>query len=48
VQEALRRLRGRDAKDPAARQEATRLAARRAANRWSGKKPQVQVVMPEA
>jgi len=47
VQEALRRLRGRDAKDPAARQEAARLAARRAANRWSGKKPQVQVVMPE-
>ena len=47
VQEALRRLRGRDAKDPAARHEAARLAARRAANRWSGKRPQVQVVIPE-
>lgn len=47
VQEALRRLRGRDAKDPNARHEAARLAARRAANRWSGKRPQVQVVMTE-
>ncbi|GAB5347485.1 ribonuclease J [Alteriqipengyuania sp. 357] len=47
VQEALRRLRGRDAKDAGARQEAVRLAARRAANRWSGKRPQVQVVMVE-
>ena len=28
--------------------EAARLAARRAANRWSGKRPQVQVVIPEA
>ena len=48
VQEALRRLRGRDAKDPKARHEAARLAARRAANRWSGKRPQVQVIDPEA
>ncbi|KPM25360.1 RNA-metabolising metallo-beta-lactamase [Citromicrobium sp. RCC1885] len=48
VKEALRRLRGRDAKDAGARQEAARLAARRAANRWSGKRPQVQVVIPEA
>ena len=47
VQQALRRLRGRDAKDGGARHEAARLAARRAANRWSGKRPQVQVVMPE-
>ena len=48
AQSALRRLRGRDASDPAARQEAVRLATRRAANRWSGKRPQVQVVIPEA
>jgi ribonuclease J len=31
--------------DPAKRSEAARLAARRAAQRWSGKKPQVQVLM---
>ncbi|MBL4791591.1 ribonuclease J [Citromicrobium bathyomarinum] len=48
IQSALRGLRGRDAKDPKARHEAARLAARRAANRWSGKRPQVQVIMPEA
>ena len=46
VQEALRRLRGRDAKDSKARHEAARLAARRAANRWSGKRPQVRVIVP--
>jgi ribonuclease J len=27
--------------------EAARLAARRAAKRWTGKKPQVQVILPE-
>ena len=31
--------------DPARRSEAARLAARRAAQRWSGKKPQVQVML---
>ncbi len=31
--------------DPAKRSEAARLAARRAAQRWSGKKPQVQVML---
>ena len=48
AQSALRRLRGRAARDPAARQEAVRLATRRAATRWSGKRPQVQVVIPAA
>ena len=43
---AISRLKGRDAKDPAVIKEAARLAARRAAQRWSGKKPQVRVVMP--
>lgn len=48
VLNAMARLKGRDAKDPAAVKEAARLAARRAAQRWSGKKPQVRVVMPGA
>ncbi|BDI61215.1 ribonuclease J [Qipengyuania nanhaisediminis] len=43
---AIRKLKGRDASDPAAVHEATRLAARRAARRWSGKNPQVRVLMP--
>lgn len=46
VAEALRKLRGADARDPATVEEAARLAARRAAQRWSGKKPQTKVVMP--
>jgi len=46
VAEALRRLKGRDASDPAAVSEAARLAARRAAQRWSGKKPQTRVILP--
>jgi ribonuclease J len=45
---AIGRLKGCDAKDEAAIREAARLAARRAAQRWSGKKPQVRVVMPGA
>jgi len=45
---AINRLKGKDAKDPTVIQEAARLAARRAAQRWSGKKPQVRVVMPGA
>ncbi|MFU7528580.1 ribonuclease J [Qipengyuania sp. ASV99] len=45
---AIGKLKGRDASDPAAVQEAARLAARRAARRWSGKSPQVRVVMPGA
>ncbi len=43
---AINRLKGNDARDPAAIREAARLAARRAAQRWSGKRPQVRVVMP--
>ncbi len=44
VAEALRKLRGAAARDPDARTEAARLAARRAAQRWSGKKPQTKVL----
>lgn len=45
VLNAIGRLKGKDARDPAAVHEAARLAARRAAQRWSGKRPQVRVVM---
>lgn len=45
VLNAIGRLKGKDARDPAAVLEAARLAARRAAQRWSGKRPQVRVVM---
>jgi ribonuclease J len=48
VLKAIGKLKGRDAKDESAIREAARLAARRAAQRWSGKKPQVRVVMPGA
>ena len=48
VLNAIKRLKGRDAKDESAIREAARLAARRAAQRWSGKRPQVRVVMPGA
>ena len=47
VAAALGKLKGSDRSDPAARSEAARLAARRAAQRWSGKKPQVQVMLME-
>jgi len=46
VAEALRKLKGRDRQDPDAITEAARLAARRAAQRWSGKKPQTRVILP--
>ncbi|NVD43879.1 ribonuclease J [Qipengyuania atrilutea] len=45
VRTAIARLKGADSRDPAAIHEAARLAARRAAVRWSGKKPQVKVMM---
>jgi ribonuclease J len=45
VIEALGRLKGPKSVDPAERTEVARLAARRAATRWSGKKPQVQVLL---
>ncbi|MGY6636466.1 MAG: ribonuclease J [Erythrobacter sp.] len=44
---ALQQLKGPAARDPAAVHEAARLAARRAAQRWSGKRPQVRVLMPQ-
>jgi ribonuclease J len=45
VAEALAKLKGKARRDLAAVTEAARLAARRAAKRWSGKKPQVQVML---
>ena len=45
VLKALRKLKGKAARDPAQVHEAARLAARRAAQRWSGKKPQVRVML---
>ncbi|OYX09877.1 MAG: MBL fold hydrolase [Sphingomonadales bacterium 32-68-7] len=45
VAEALRKLKG--SRDRDAVTEAARLAARRAAQRWSGKKPQVKVLFAE-
>jgi len=44
VREAVRKLKGK--RDIEALTEAARLAARRAAQRWSGKKPQVKVILP--
>ncbi len=44
---ALARLKGGARHDGAVVTEAARLAARRAAQRWSGKKPQVQVLLME-
>ncbi|QKG71653.1 ribonuclease J [Erythrobacter mangrovi] len=46
VIEAIRKLKGPARKDEASIHEAARLAARRAAQRWSGKRPQVRVIMP--
>ncbi len=45
VVSAISRLKGRAAKDRDDIYEAARLAARRAAQRWSGKKPQVRVII---
>lgn len=44
---ALAGLKGRQAQDLEAVTEAVRLAARRAAQRWSGKKPQTRVILLE-
>ncbi|MEE4154567.1 MAG: ribonuclease J [Erythrobacter sp.] len=46
ILKAIGKLKGRDANDPAAVHEAARLATRRSARRWSGKNPQVRVIMP--
>ena len=48
VRSAVGALRGGQARDPATVQETARLAARRAAQRWSGKRPQVRVIMLES
>ncbi|MFB0611520.1 ribonuclease J [Aurantiacibacter poecillastricola] len=45
VQAALGKLKGRRGKDREEISEAARLAARRAAQRWSGKKPQTRVII---
>jgi ribonuclease J len=45
VAEAIAKLKGKARRDVGAVTEAARLAARRAAQRWSGKKPQVQVML---
>ena len=42
----LAKLKGAARRDDAEITEAARLAARRAAQRWSGKKPQVRVILP--
>lgn len=47
VAAALAKLKGGARHDREAVSEAARLAARRAALRWSGKKPQVRVILPE-
>jgi ribonuclease J len=48
VAAALTKLKGAQKRDVEAVLEAARLAARRAAQRWSGKKPQVRVILGEA
>ena len=45
VSQALFKLRGKERKDIAVVLETARLAARRAAQRWSGKKPQTRVIL---
>jgi ribonuclease J len=47
VTAALAKLKGGQRHDREAVTEAARLAARRAASRWSGKKPQVRVILTE-
>jgi len=48
IERAVHTLKGGKARDREAVSEAVRLAARRAAQRWSGKKPVVQVLLREA
>jgi ribonuclease J len=47
IAQALGKLKGGARRDPEEAREAVRLAARRAATRWSGKRPQVRVLLPE-
>lgn len=44
ILKALQKLRGASAKDQSERSEVARIATRRAAQRWSGKRPQVRVI----
>ena len=46
VEQAVGKLKGAAARDRGSVHEAARLALRRAAQRWSGKKPQTQVILP--
>jgi ribonuclease J len=48
VAAALAKLKGSAKRNVADVTEAARLAARRAAQRWSGKKPQVQVILMDS
>lgn len=43
---AIRKLKAADRRSRQAVHEAARLAARRAAQRWSGKRPQVRIILP--
>ena len=45
IRDGIRKLSGHHRKEPSAIVEAARLAVRRAAQRWSGKKPQVRVLL---
>ena len=47
IAQALGRLKGGKARDRETVIEAARLAARRAAQRWSGKKPQTRVILTD-
>ena len=46
IRAAIGKLKGVDRKSSSSVHEAARLAARRAAQRWSGKRPQVRVILP--
>lgn len=46
VVNAIAKLKGKDRGTASSVHEAARLAARRAAQRWSGKRPQVRVILP--
>ena len=46
IRKAIGKLKGSDRKSSGTVHEAARLAARRAAQRWSGKRPQVRVMLP--
>ncbi len=45
IRDGIKKLSGHHRKEPSAIVEAARLAVRRAAQRWSGKKPQVRVLL---